>query len=259
MSGRVTVARVAEWVSGPVVVLKFGSSVLETVGRFADAAYEIAQEVLRGRCVVAVVSAAPGATDALLESVASLSRRPPPELVSRVVATGEAASVALMGVALSEVGIEAHLLDGEGLGIRTSGPTLDADPSHVDVERLLGLLSTRPVIVVPGFVGQDERGSLSLLGRGGSDLTALFLAHRLGAEECRLVKDVDGVYPADPRTMDRSAKAFRYASWEVVLEVAGEVVQDKAVCFARDRALSFRVSALGGKGTVVGAIAEVRA
>jgi homoserine dehydrogenase len=259
MSNRVSAARAADCAAGSIVVLKFGSSVLESAWRFTDAACEIAKEVSRGRRVVAVVSAAPGATDALLESVAALSRRPPPELVSRVVATGEAASVALMGVALSEVGIEAHLLDGEGLGIHTSGPTLDADPSHVDVERLSGLLSTRPVIVVPGFVGKDERGRLSLLGRGGSDLTALFLAHQLGAEECRLVKDVDGVYPADPRTADPSAKAFRYASWDVVLEVAGEVVQDKAVCFARDRALSFRVTALGGKGTVVGAVAEVRA
>jgi homoserine dehydrogenase len=259
MSRCVTAARVAEWAAGSVVILKFGSSVLESPRRFADAACEIAREVSRKRRVVAVVSAAPGATDALLESVASLSRRPPPELVSRVVATGEAVSVALMGVALSEVGIEAHLLDGEGLGIRTSGPTLNADPSHVGVDRLLGLLSTRPVIVVPGFVGLDERGRLSLLGRGGSDLTALFLAHQLGAEECRLVKDVDGVYPADPRTIGPSAKAFRHASWDVVLEVAGEVVQDKAVCFARDRALSFRVTALGGKGTVVGAIAEARA
>jgi len=252
-------ARAAERAAGSVVVLKFGSSVLESPWKFTDAAREIAKEVSRGRRVVAVVSAAPGATDSLLKSVASLSRRPPPELVSRVVATGEAASVALMGVALSEEGLEAHLLDGSGLGIRTSGPTLDADPSHVDVERLSGLLSTRPVVVVPGFVGQDEQGELSLLGRGGSDLTALFLAHQLGAEECRLVKDVDGVFPSDPRIAGPPAEAFRYASWDVVLEVAGELVQGKAVCFARDRALSFRVTSLGGTGTLVGAVAEVRA
>lgn len=259
MPGRVSAARAAERAAGSVVVLKFGSSVLESPWKFTDAACEIAEEVSRGRRVVAVVSAAPGATDSLLTSVASLSRRPPPELVSRVVATGEAASVALMGVALAEQGIEAHLLDGAGLGIRTSGPILDADPHHVDVERLVGLLDTRPVVVAPGFIGLDEKGRLTLLGRGGSDLTALFLANELGAGECRLLKDVDGVFPSDPRTAGPCAKAFRHASWDVVLEVAGELVQDKAVSFARDRALSFRVASLGGTGTVVGAVAEVSA
>jgi homoserine dehydrogenase len=153
---------------------------------------------------------------------------------------------------LAARGIDARALDAAGLALRTRGPALDADPVDVDVAGLRAALGGSAVLVVPGFVGVDGDGEPSLLGRGGSDLTALFLADRLDAVECRLLKDVDGVHARDPR-LDPEAPVFRRASWDVVLAVGGSLVQGKAVRFARERGRAFRVAAFGGEGTWVGA------
>lgn len=234
-----------------VVVFKFGSSIFDGPGGFRDAAGEVLRAVEEGHRVVAVVSAVSGTTDALMSSAASLSFRPPDALVSRLLATGETASVALFCIALAEVGLSACPMDAEALGLRTSGPMLDAEPREVEVGTLLSALSRCPVVVAPGFVGVDASGELSLLGRGGSDLTALFLAHRLGAGECRLLKDVDGIHTDDPRRSSSTERIER-TTWCRALAIGGGVVQEKALHFARTRGISFRVASLGGLGTLVG-------
>lgn len=236
---------------GGLVVLKFGSSVLRDGRGFRSAAAEVRRSLDEGQRVVVVVSAVWGATDALLSQAAALSPRPPEGLLTRLLATGEAASVALMAMALAEAGVEAHALDSEALGLRTEGPLLEAEPRTVALDALREALSRGEAVVVPGFVGVSESGEPSLLGRGGSDLTALFLARSLGADACTLVKDVDGVHSTDPR---RTAGATRLerASWQEVMAVGGGVVQPRALAWARDRCLSFRVAAPGGSGTVVG-------
>lgn len=242
----------------PLIVLKFGSSVLDGPRGFETAAAEVVSQIHRGRRVVAVVSAPAGTTDTLLRSAEELSERPPQALVSRLLATGEAASVALLAIALAQRGVDSHALGPESLGLRTAGPILDADPVDVDVARLTGLFAIHAVVVAPGFVGTDLAGEPTLLGRGGSDLTALFLAYWLGAEECRLVKDVDGIFPADPRKVPGTAP-FERTSWDVALSVGGEVVQPKAVAFASALKMPFRVAAPGGRGTWVGAFDQLPA
>ena len=234
-----------------VVVFKFGSSILNGPGGFRDAAGEVLRAVEGGHRVVAVVSAMSGTTDALLSSAASLSYRPPEALVSRLLATGETASMALFSIALMEGGVSACPLDAEALGLRTSGPMLDAEPRDVSLGVLRSALDRCPVVVVPGFVGVHDSGEPSLLGRGGSDLTALFLADRLGAVECRLLKDVDGIHTDDPRRVSSTERIER-TTWCRALAIGGGVVQDKALRFARVRGIAFRVAALGGVGTVVG-------
>ena len=234
-----------------IVVYKFGSSILDGPGGFREAAAEVHRAVNKGHRVVAVVSAMCGTTDALLSTAASLSYRPPDALVSRLLATGEAASVALFGIALAEAGLSACPLGPEALGLRTSGPRLDAEPRDVSVGVLHAAFKDFPVVVVPGFVGVDDSGELTLLGRGGSDLTALFLADRLGAEECSLMKDVDGIHTGDPR-LTASTERIDRTTWCRAMVIGGGVVQDKALRFARGREVSFRVAALGGVGTVVG-------
>ena len=234
-----------------IVVFKFGSSILDGPGGFRDAAGEVLRAVEGGHRVVAVVSAMSGTTDALLSSASSLSYRPPDALVSRLLATGETASVALLGIALAEAGLSSCPLDAQALGLRTSGPMLDAAPRDVSVGVLRGALDQCPVVVVPGFVGVHDSGELSLLGRGGSDLTALFLADRLGAVECRLLKDVDGIHTADPRRSSSTERIER-TTWCRALAIGGGVVQDKALRFAWGNGISFRVASLGGQGTVVG-------
>lgn len=239
-----------------VAVLKFGSSLLEDVRGYFVAAEEVCREVDAGRRVVAVCSAQRGVTDHLTASAGATSPRPPEELVARLLATGEHASVTLLALALASRGVEAHVLDADELGLRTIGPLLDADPVAVDLEELEERLRTRRVVVVPGFLGVDASGRPSVLGRGGSDLTALFLAQHLGASECRLVKDVDGLYPADPK-LRPGLSPLAEASWEVALSLAGGLVQEKALRFASRVGLPFRISAPGGRGTWVGARLEL--
>ncbi len=207
-----------------LAVLKFGGSVLETDDGYRAAAGEIARQRASGRRVVAVVSARTGATDELLRLAHSLNQEPSLEGLTRA-----------------------------RLALRTSGPRLDADPVSVDLARLHGELLLGGVVVVPGFVGVHADGGPSLLGRGGSDLTALFLAHALGAVECRLLKDVDGSFTGDPT--DRAARVERYAraAWDEVARVGNGLIQRKALQFATAHGLGFWIAAIGGQGTWVGA------
>lgn len=241
---------------GPLVVLKFGSSVLRGADGFRTAAGEVEAEVARGGRVVAIVSAPPGATDALLGTAVGVCASPPPDLLVPLLATGEIASVALLTMALRGIGVPARPAGAGDIGLRTRGPLLDAEPVDLDGAWVAASLQAAPVLVVPGFVGVDLSGRPSLLGRGGSDLTAVFLADRLAADECRLVKDVDGVYPVDPNAASDAGGPFESASWDLVLDLAATLVQPKAVRFARERGLTFRVCAPGGRGTRVGEAAE---
>jgi homoserine dehydrogenase len=237
---------------GPVTVLKFGSSLLADGAGFEVAVDEIAREVRAGRRVLAVVSAMRGTTDRLLDAAAALTDRPADGLLSSLLQTGEDASVALLTIALTAGGLNAHGVGADALSLRTRGPLRDAEPVGVDLDRLTARLSAHQVVVVPGFVGRDSSGCPSLLGRGGSDLTALFLAALIGAEEVRLVKDVDGVFAHDPRRGPPGAAALAHATWGEVVRVGNGVVQEKALRFAEAQGLVFRVAAPRGRGTLVG-------
>ena len=237
--------------SAPVRVLKFGSSVLSCPQGYLRAADALKAGVADGRGIVAVVSAMRGTTDALLSQARSIAPEPHDSLVGALLATGEEASVALLVLALAGRGVRAKGFTSSRLPIRTRGPLNDAEPVAVDAAQLRLALERTDVVVFPGFVGVDASGMPSLLGRGGSDLTALFLAHALGDAEACLVKDVDGVYPADPRT-NPAVRAFAELDWNEALRVGGEIVQGKAVEFAERHRMRFRVAGLGGRGTWVG-------
>src|SRR5207302_3593223 len=139
-------------------------------------------------------------------------------------------SSALLVMALKRAGIPARIFDASEIGLRTVGSRLDAVPTAVDSARLASE-SRRGVVVMPGFVGRGESGDTTLLGRGGSDLTALFLAHRLSAS-CVLVKDVDGLYTSDPASIALRPSRFAQVSYETVARLGGPLVQLKAVRFA---------------------------
>ena len=236
-----------------VSVLKFGSSVLERPEDYRCVAAEVCAEIEQGRKVVAVVSAMGKTTDELLAAVKAVTQTPPHSLLVSLLATGEEASVGLLSMALAAKGVRAAAFTTAELPIYTRGPLEDADPVGVGTEKIMAALESADAVVLPGFLGMDETGVPSLLGRGGSDLTALFLGHVLGAE-VRLVKDFDGIYPQDPRLVP-DAVPFRFLSWEGVNRIGGDVVQVKAVEFAERHQLGFRVSALGGTGTWVGPLA----
>lgn len=224
-----------------IIVLKFGSSVLRNESDLPTAVHEIYRWWREGFQVVAVVSAFGDTTNELTKRAHSVCDQPSDALVATLLATGEAASSALLGLALKRSGIPATVLDAEQAGLDTDGPTLDAHLTSVNSAALHAALCDG-VVVLPGFVGKRRSGQTTLLGRGGSDLTALFLAHRLGGV-CRLIKDVDGLYTSDPNR-ETSAARFVRVSYATAARVGGAVVQRKAIDFAEHHRLRFTVSSV---------------
>lgn len=237
-----------------LTVVKFGSSVL----RGEDDLPVIVEEIGRWRgseqYVLAVVSAFGNTTEELFKRARRYGESANEEAVARLVATGEEQSAALVALALACAGIPAKLLGPEQLGLIAEGAPLDARLCGVSVERIWSAFTEWDVVVVPGFVARTAKRSTVLLGRGGSDLTALFLAHELRASRCRLIKDVDGLYATDPKSvMGARPERYERLGWEEALDLRGKVVQAKALEFARENRLRFEVAAIGkAEGTVVG-------
>lgn len=225
------------------VVLKFGSSVLRNEEDLPRAVHEIYRWWREGIKVFAVVSAFGDTTDCLKSQAERTSGVLDSPLVANLLATGEAASSALLGLTLLKFGIPACVLDSAQAGLRTIGEPLDAQLVSVNVTRLSNAVRDS-VVVLPGFVGRDGSGRTTLLGRGGSDYSALFLAQQLGAH-CVLVKDVDGLYTSDPSVEERHAARFAKASYESAIRLGGELVQRKAVFFAAQHRLKFTITCLG--------------
>lgn len=229
-----------------IVVLKFGSSVLRTRGDLPSAVHEIYRWYREGHRVIAVVSAIGDATDLLLAAARDLFVDPEPYALAELLATGERAAAALLGIALDRVGVRAHVVDPRDIGLLALGTVLDSEPVGVDRERLKTLLAEFPVLIVPGFFGSDEKKRLHLLGRGGSDLTAAFLASAVSAMRCRLIKDVDGVYESDPAaSIGYQPRRFSSLGYEQALALAGPLIQPKAVHFLERQQRTAEVAALG--------------
>lgn len=214
-----------------IVVLKFGSSVLESIGDLPNAVHEIYRWYRHGAKIVAVVSAIGDTTERLIRESRQLSPDPEPWATAELLATGERTASALLGVALDRAGIAARVVNPREIGLEVSGEPLDGTPHAIDAPRVRALLADYPVLIVPGFFGTDASGRTQLLGRGGSDLTAVFIATALQATRCRLLKDVDGVYESDPAIPDSHPRRFAELSYTDALRVAGKLIQAKAVSF----------------------------
>lgn len=227
-----------------VCVLKLGSSVIPDEAALAASAAEILRWRDRGYHVVAVVSAFAGVTDDLHATAGRLCDEPRPDLLAALQATGEAHSAAMLALACHQRGLRPTVLDARTLGIVTDGPPLDAWPRQLASSALARALDIHPIVVVPGFVGCGIAGETTLLGRGGSDMTALFLAHTLGADRCVLLKDVDGWYVDDPRIAGFGSPRYQTLHWDDALESPAPLVQDKAVALARSLRQPFDVASL---------------
>ena len=239
----------------PLTVLKLGGSVLRDEADLTQAVHEVYRWAREGPVVV-VVSALQGTTDGLIAQAQRVGPRPQPAALAQLVATGEEASAALLALALDRAGLPAVALDAARLGLRTSGALLEAEPVHLDTGALDQVIGSGGVAVAPGFLGRHVDGAISLLGRGGSDYTALFLADRLGAARCRLVKDTDGLYDRDP-ALHAGARRYAALSWDDALRLGGGVVQPRALRFARERRLEFEVATWrSAEATLVGARAR---
>ena len=238
----------------PLIVLKFGGSVLRDEDSLRLAVHEIYRWRRDGYRVVAVVSALSGITDKLLGQSQQLCDRATPASIASLVSLGELQSAALLGLHLDRAGVPASVLNPDALKLVAEGPSLDALPVDACVCAAQRGLELQGVVVVAGYVAKDSQGRAVVLGRGGSDLTALFIAHRLSAQCCRLIKDVDGLYERDPAQPGPPPRRYARASWADALATDGSIVQHKAVRFAAQRGIAFELGSLNSTApTQVGA------
>lgn len=235
-----------------LVVLKFGGSVLLDEARMRVAVHEIYRFRRDGLRVVAVVSALAGRTDQLLAQAATLGVRPSDHTPASILATGEFESARLLGMQLERAGVPGRVLMPQETRLIAAGDALDAVPTSLDAGAVQSCLACEGVVVIPGYVAIDRTGRSVVLGRGGSDLTAIFFAQRLSAQRCRLIKDVDGLYDRDPAS-SAAVRRYSYATYEDALSTDGTIVQRKAVCFARDHRIEFELGRFNSDApTVIG-------
>jgi len=226
-------------------VLKFGSSVLEREEDYPKVALEVYRHVRDGEKVVAVVSALAGRTDALLEQAQRVGGDAAPEaLVARLARVGELHSAALLALALSKVGVRACSLDPHEMGLVAEGSPLDSDLVGLDAEAVWAKVEAHDVVVVPGFIADHVEHGVVTLGRGGTDLSAVFFAARLDAHRVRLIKDVDGVYAEDP-AKNPDAQRFSQMSYAEAEEASNGLIQVKAIHEAEADNVLIEVASLG--------------
>jgi homoserine dehydrogenase len=236
-----------------VVVLKFGSSILRSQADAPAVASEVYGHVRAGRKVVAVVSAFGGQTDRLLSDARLLGLDHENDLLPGYVALGEEQAAALTAIACDRIGLDAVALSVRELGIVAEGPAEHAHPCDLKSGALLKALAGHQVVVVPGFGAVRPDGKVALLGRGGSDMTAVFLAAELGLKRVRLVKDVDGLYDRDPASASGKPLRYRRASWDDARRHGGALVQHDAIDLGQQRGVEIEVAGLArAGGTVVG-------
>jgi aspartate kinase len=264
--------RVATQPSEPVVVDKFGGSVLRRPEDIAAAVAAVGEQRAAGLRPVVVVSAFEGVTDAILGSAAVLlpdqgaalreSAHDPDSAFAReadrALATGEALSAALFAMGLQARGIPARSFSGAEAGIRTAAAHLGAEVRRVLPRRLRAALADGLVPVVAGFQGIGTHGELTTLGRGGTDLSAVVLAVALRAARCELFKDVGGVMEADPHLVPAARRLDEVDALqlELLAEQGAEVVHPVAVRRARRGRMPLLVRALdaGAPQTLVRAV-----
>lgn len=215
--------------AGDIIVLKFGGSVLRRQTDVPTAVHEVYRWYRAGWRVVVIASAIGDSTAQLLDTARELADEPQPHAMAELLASGERQAAALLGIALDRVGVPARVIDPREVGLTVSGAVLDSDASAVHAGQLQTLLEYTPVLVVAGF-GYGADGRLQLLGPGGSDLSAVYLANAVRANRCRLLKDVDGVYESDPSVAAPSSlQRFSALGYADALEVATALIQPKAI------------------------------
>ena len=232
-------------VRAPIAVLKFGSSVLRTVDDLPRVAGEIYRQRRAGFRLVVIVSALAGETDALFAQAGKVAGGVDCAGIAELVSLGEERTAALLRIACDRIGLPADICRPEALGLKTEGESLNAHPVGLDDLALRAGLAGAGVVIVPGFVGTCAEGRRALLGRGGSDLSAVYIAGALGAHRVRLYKDVNGVYDRDPAVL-KEPKRFAEISWNDAARVAGKLIQPQAIDHAAHLGLAIEVAEIGG-------------
>ncbi len=218
-----------------IVVQKYGGSSVADVDRIRKVAARVVATKTTGHRVVVVVSAMGKTTDALLARAREISASPSRRELDMLLSCGERTSMALLSMAIQELGHEAISLTGSQSGIMTNDRHSGARILEVRPFRVEDELERGRVVIVAGFQGVSYKREVTTLGRGGSDTTAVALAGALGAEYCEICSDVDGVYTGDPRVVD-AAQLIEAISHDAMLELTShgaKVLHAESVEFAR--------------------------
>jgi aspartate kinase len=219
----------------PVLVQKYGGTSVGTPERIQKVAERIVATRRAGIGLVVVVSAMGDTTDDLLDLAQKVSSRSHPRELDMLLTAGERISMALVAMAVNDRGQEAVSFTGSQSGIVTDTSHTRAKILEVKADRIREELSRGRVVIVAGFQGVSRDREVTTLGRGGSDTTAVALAAALGAEECEIYTDVDGVYTADPRIVP-GARKLPGLSYDEMLELASlgaKVLHNRSVEIAR--------------------------
>jgi len=239
-----------------LIVQKYGGTSVGSPERIKNVARRVARWHRDGHQVVVVVSAMSGETNRLIALAKEIQAHPDPRELDVMVSTGEQVTIALLSMALLDLGLKARSYTGRQVRILTDSAYTKARIVKIDEERIRGDLSDGYVIVVAGFQGEDEGGNITTLGRGGSDTTGVALAAALKAEECQIYTDVDGVYTTDPRIVPE-ARRLNTVTFEEMLEMASlgsKVLQIRSVEFAGKYKVKLRVLSSfeeTGEGTLI--------
>ncbi len=238
-----------------LIVQKYGGTSVGTTERIRNVAAKVKKLHDQGDQIVVVVSAMSGETNRLIGLSSEISAQPSPREMDVLVSTGEQVTIALLSMALQEIGCDARSYTGAQVHILTDSAHSKARIQDIDDARVRADLNAGRVVVVAGFQGVDENGNITTLGRGGSDTTAVAMAAALKADECQIFTDVDGVYTTDPR-VEPKARRLDKITFEEMLEMASlgsKVLQIRSVEFAGKYNVPLRVlsSFEDGEGTLI--------
>ena len=238
-----------------LVVQKYGGTSVGTIDRIRNVATKVAGFREQGHDLVVVVSAMSGVTNNLVSMANELQKEPSPREMDVLLSTGEQTTIALLCMALENIGVSARSYTGGQVKILTDSAYTKARIVNIEDSHIREDLKQGRVVVVAGFQGMDEGGNITTLGRGGSDTTAVALAAALKADECQIYTDVDGVYTTDPRVVPEARRLDRI-TFEEMLEMASlgaKVLQIRSVEFAGKYNVPLRVlsSFDDGPGTLI--------
>ena len=223
-----------------IVVQKYGGSSVADVARIKKVAERVVRTKQAGHDVVVVVSAMGDTTDDLLALAKQVSPNPERRELDMLLTAGERISMAVLSMAIRELGGDAISFTGSQSGIITNDRHVDARIVEVRPFRVQDELARGKIVVIAGYQGVSYRREVTTLGRGGSDTTAVAMAAALGAEYCEICSDVDGVYTADPRVVAdaRRIGSLSYEETQELAEAGAKVLNAQAVEFAKEKGIA---------------------
>jgi len=226
-----------------LIIQKYGGTSVATIDKIKHVAKKVVETKKAGNDLIVVVSAMAGETDRLIELAHQIVARPDEREYDVMVSTGEQVSIALLSMAIQDLGCKAVSFLGFQIKIVTNSDFSKARILNIDSEKITNELRNGSIIVIAGFQGIDEQGNITTLGRGGSDTTAVAVAAALKADVCEIYTDVEGVYTTDP-TICANARKLERISYDEMLEMASlgaKVLHTRSVEFAKKYSVPIHV------------------